>query len=120
MGLQPIVQLGLCQTQDILVGVGRGLAAVDVQEVQATGSLVQILGIAGGIAVLADIVLPNQSSGLGVIFLFANDLLHKYTFLSGYVLRYYTAFWPKCKIKLVKIHSFKPFLLDKITIIPAV
>ena len=52
MILDPLVDLSLSQTQDVLSGVGRSLAAADMQEIQAAGSLVQILLIACGIAQL--------------------------------------------------------------------
>ena len=75
MILNPLIDLGLCKTQNVIAGVGSVLAAVDMQEIQATGSLIQILGITGGIAVVAKIISLDQSSRLGVIFLLADDLL---------------------------------------------
>ena len=80
--LDPLVDLGLCQTQDILSGVGRSLAATDMQEIQASGSLVQILLVASGIAQLAERVCLDQSSGLGVVLLLADDLLQCVVLLS--------------------------------------
>ena len=74
--LNPIVNLSLSKAQDVLGGVGGGLTAMHVQEVQTSGGLEQDLLIAGRIAKVTDGVLLNQSSGLGVIFLFADDLLH--------------------------------------------
>ena len=74
MGLQPGVDLGLCQAQDILSGVGRGLAAANMQEIQTCGSLVQILFITGRIADGAERVSLDQSSSLGVVLLLADDL----------------------------------------------
>ena len=96
VGFQPLLDLGLSQAQDILSGVGRCLTAANMQEIQALGSLVQVLFVAGRIAQLAERVSLDQSSGLGIIFLLADDLLHEinllsnqlrmellYTFLSG-------------------------------------
>ena len=75
--LQPLLDLGLSQAQDVLGGVDGSLAAADVQEVQALGSLVQILLITGGVAQVAERVSLDQSSGLSVVNLLANDLLHE-------------------------------------------
>ena len=75
--LHPILDLGLSQTQDILAGVGGGLTAMYVQEVQTGGGLEQDLLIAGRIAEVAIGTLLDQSSGLGVVFLLADDLLHR-------------------------------------------
>ena len=83
VGLQPGVDLGLSQTDDVLGGVGRFLATANVQEVQATGGLVQVLLIAGRIAIGAERVSLHQSSGLGVVLLLADDLLHDSDLLSG-------------------------------------
>ena len=74
--LHPVVDLGLSQTQNIFSGVGRVFAAADLQEVQASGSLIQGLFIASGIAVEATDVLLDQGSGFGVVLLLADDLLH--------------------------------------------
>ena len=83
MGLQPGVDLGLSQTDDILGGVGRSLATANVQEVQAAFGLVQVLLVASGIAVGAKAVGLDQGSGLGVVLLLADDLLHLNDLLSG-------------------------------------
>ena len=81
--LDPLVDLGLGQTQDVLSGVGRSLAAADMQEIQAVGSLVQILLIASRIAQLAERVSLDQSCGLSIVLLLADDLLHGMNLLSG-------------------------------------
>ena len=52
--LQPLLDLGLSQAQDVLGGVDGFSTAADVQEVQALGSLVQILLVAVGIAQVAE------------------------------------------------------------------
>ena len=80
--LDPLVDLGLSQTQDVLSGVGRSLAAADMQEIQAAGSLIQILLVACGIAQLAERVSLDQSCGFGIVFLLADDLLHGIDLLS--------------------------------------
>ena len=80
---QPFLDLGLCQTQNVLGGVDGSLAAADVQEVQTLGSLVQILFVTSGIAQLAIGVSLDQGSGLGVVLLLADDLLHDVVLLSG-------------------------------------
>ena len=82
VSLDPLIDLGLSQAQDVLVGVGRSLAAADVQEIQAAGGLVQIFLVAGRIAQLANNVLLDQSSSLGVVLLLADDLLHDMNLLS--------------------------------------
>ena len=74
--LDPLVDLGLCQTLNILGGVGRSLAAAGVNKVQAAFGLEQDLLIAGGIAVGAVGALLDQSCILGIVFLLADDLLH--------------------------------------------
>ena len=81
--LHPVVDLGLGHTQDILSGVGGVLAAADIQEIQASGGLVQGLLVTSGIAVETANVLLDQSSGLGVVFLLANNLLHGDNLLSN-------------------------------------
>jgi len=78
VGLKPIVDLGLSQTQDVLGGIGRSLAAANIDEVQAAGSLVQSFLIAGRIAVVAVGALLDQSSGFGVVLLLTDRLLYKY------------------------------------------
>ena len=81
--LHPVVDLGLGQAQDILSGIGRGLTTANIQEIQTGGSLVQSLLITGGIAEVAAGMLLDQGSGLGVIFLLADDLLHCLDLLSA-------------------------------------
>ena len=76
MLIQPCVDFGLGQTQDILSRIGRRLSAEDIQEVQSPGSLIEGFFVSGGIAKRANGGLLDQGCGLGVIFLFANDLLH--------------------------------------------
>ena len=76
VGFQPLLDLGLSQTQDILIGIQRGLAAANMQEVQAALGLIQILLVAGGIAQLAKGLSLDQSSGFGIVLLLADDLLH--------------------------------------------
>ena len=83
VGLEPLVDLGLGQTLDVLGGVDGSLAAADVQEVQAFGSLVQILLVTGGIAQLTTRICLDQGSGLGVVLLLADNLLHGMNLLSG-------------------------------------
>ena len=77
VSLLPLLDLGLSQAQDVLGGVDGFSTAADVQEVQALGSLVQILLIAGSIAQVAKRVSLDQSSGLGIVNLLANGLLHE-------------------------------------------
>jgi len=90
--LLPVFDLGLSQTDDVLSGVGRSLAADAVQEVQATGGLVQGLFVASGIAELTAGVLLDQGSGLSVVLLLADDLLHRANLLCNFFLtfQYYT------------------------------
>jgi hypothetical protein len=77
--LHPIVDLGLGQTQDILGGIGGGLTTANIQEIQTGRSLEQSLLITGRITEVAAGVLLDQGSGLGIIFLLADDLLHDLT-----------------------------------------
>ena len=86
MGFQPGVDLGLSQTDDILSGVGRQLATVHIQEVQTLGSLVQNFLVTSGIAKDTLSVLLDQSSGLGVVLLLADDLLHGWSSFLQFVL----------------------------------
>ena len=88
MGLHPVVDLGLSQTQNILGGVRRVFAATDIQEVQASGGLVQGLLVTSGIAEETADLLLNQGSGLGIVLLLADDLLHGDNLLSKFVLNY--------------------------------
>ena len=78
----PFLDLGLGQTLNVLSGVNGSFAANTVHEVQALGSLEQILLVAGGIAQLTTSVLLDQGSGLGVVLLLADDLLHGTNLLS--------------------------------------
>ena len=80
--LLPLLDLGLGQSLDILGGVDGSLAANAVDEVQAFGSLEQGFLVTSGIAERTDGVLLDQSSGLGVILLLADDLLHGMNLLS--------------------------------------
>ena len=82
VSLQPVIDLGFSQAQDILGGVGRSFATADVQEIQTAGSLVQILLVACGITLGAEAVSLDQSCSLGVIFLLADNLLHGTNLLS--------------------------------------
>ena len=75
--LHPVVDLGLSQTQDILGGIGRSLAAHYMQEIQASGGLVQGFLITSGITKETTGVLLDQGSGLGIVLLLADDLLHE-------------------------------------------
>ena len=74
--LNPLVDLGLSQTLDVFAGEGRGFAAAGVNKVQAAFGLEQDLFITGRIAIGAVGALLDQGSGLGVVLLLANDLLH--------------------------------------------
>ena len=98
--LNPIVNLSLSKAQDVLGGVGGGLTAMYVQEIQACGGLEQDLLVAGRIAKVTDSVLLDQSSGLGVRLLLADDLLHGTNLLSYLRIRtHYTGFSIKIKSK---------------------
>ena len=81
--LHPLVDLGLGHTNDILGGIQGIFTAAHIQEVQTGRSLIQGLLITGGIAVEATDVLLDQSSGLGIVFLLANDLFHGGTSFRG-------------------------------------
>lgn len=80
----PILDFGLSQTQDVLDGVGRGLAAAYMQEVQAFGGLIQVFLIACGVTQLTTSELLQQSGSFGIILLLADDLLHRTNLLSGW------------------------------------
>ena len=80
--LFPFLDLGLSQSLDILGGVDGSLAANAVDEVQALGSLEQSFLVTSGIAESTDNVLLDRSSGLGVVLLLADDLLHGMNLLS--------------------------------------
>ena len=73
--LFPLLDLGLSQSLDILGGVDGSLAANAVDEVQALGSLEQSFLVTSRIAERTNSVLLDQSSGLGIILLLADDLL---------------------------------------------
>lgn len=78
----PLADLGPGQTLDILGGVGRSFAAPNIDKIQSARSLEQDLFVAGRIAVVTVGILVDQSSGLGVVLLLANDLLHEIDLLS--------------------------------------
>ena len=80
--LFPFLDLGLSQSLDVLGGVDGSLAANAVDEVQALGSLEQSFLVTSGIAESTDSVLLDRSSGLGVVLLLADDLLHGMNLLS--------------------------------------
>ena len=63
----PLVNLSLCHADDVLGGVGRGFAAANIQEVQASGGLVQAFLVTGGVAVEAADELLDQGSGFGIV-----------------------------------------------------
>ena len=117
--LLPLLDLGLCQTQDVLGGVGRSFAATDVQEVQTLGSLVQVLLVAVGVAQVAEGVGLDQSSGLGIVQLLANGLLHEsqtsfpeWVFTYGPIIHISVR---KSSAKTVKMEHFsKNWTMDKL------
>ena len=95
MVLHPLVDLGLGHTDDILSGVRRVFAATDIQEIQTGRSLIQGLFVTGGITEEASDVLLDQGSGLGVVFLLADNLLqgdNLLSMLSSSNKGYYTCF----------------------------
>ena len=117
----PVLDLGLSQTNDVLLGVGGSLAADAVQEIQAAGGLVQILLVTCGIAQRTDSVLLNQGSSLGVVLTLADDLLHGMNLLSVlmisahalgniFVLSYYTRYFREIKGKYGKFTTILLFL----------
>ena len=100
MVLLPLLDLGLSQTLDVLGGVDGSLAADAVDEVQTLGSLEQGLLVACGIAEGTNGVLLDHGSGLGVVQLLANGLLHGMnllSFQSMFTKRYYTLFSQEIK-----------------------
>ena len=99
--LHPLVDLGLGHTDDVLSGVDGLFATADIQEIQTGGSLVQGLFITSRIAEEAANVLLDQSSGFGVVFLLANNLLQGSNLLSMLRSSYkghYTLFSGICKV----------------------
>ena len=76
MILDPLVDLGLGQADDVLFRMNGSFTAADVQEVQAAGSLVQIFLVACRITELTERVSLDQGCSFGIIFLFADGLLH--------------------------------------------
>ena len=74
--LDPLIDLGLGQTGDVLAGVGRSLATAHIHKIQSIGGLEQDLFITGRIAVETDGDLLDHRCSLSVVFLFADDLLH--------------------------------------------
>ena len=77
VGVHPVLDLGLGQTLDVLTGMAGCLTTAEVQEVQSAGSLVQGLLVASRIAEVAVGALLDQGSGLGVVLLLSDDLLHR-------------------------------------------
>ena len=93
MRFHPSLQLGLCQTDDVLRGIGGCLTAANVQEVHPVGSLIQILLITSRIAQLTKGIGLDQGSGLGIELNLADGLLHGTNLLSVSAFsieRYYT------------------------------
>ena len=82
MILDPLVDLGLGHTDDILGGLGGSLAAANMEEIQAALSLVQVLLITGRIAQSAEGILLDQSGGFSIVLLLADDFLHGMNLLS--------------------------------------
>ena len=82
VSFQPLFYLSLCQTQDVLSGVGRSFTAAHMQEVQTGFGLIQVFLIACGVTQLTASILLQQSSGFGVVLLLADDLLHGTSLLS--------------------------------------
>ena len=76
MLLHPVLDLGLCQVDNILGRVDGSLSAAYVQEVQTLGRLLQIFLVTGGIAQPAVGISLDQRRGLGVVCFLADDLLH--------------------------------------------
>ena len=76
MVFQPIIYFGLCQTQNVLLGIGGVFAAEYMQEIKTCLCLVKGLFITGGIAVETANILLDQGGIFGVIFLFADNLFH--------------------------------------------
>ena len=120
----PLLDLGLSQTDNVLLGVGGSFAADAVQEVQAAGGLVQILLVTCGIAQRTDSVLLNQGSSLGVVLTLADDLLHGMNLLSVlmisahalgniFVLSYYTRYSREIKGKYGKFTTIVLFLAKR-------
>ena len=85
VGVHPVLDLGLGQTLDVLTGMAGCLTTAEVQEVQSAGSLVQGLLIASGIAEVTMGGLLDQGSGLGVVLLLADDLLHRTNLLYSVI-----------------------------------
>ena len=82
MILNPLVDLGLGHADDILGGIGRSLAAANMEEIQAALSLVQILLVTGRIAQLTKGILLDQSGGFGIVLLLSDNFLHGMNLLS--------------------------------------
>ena len=108
VGVHPVLDLGLGQTLDVLTGMAGCLTTAEVQEVQSAGSLVQGLLIASGIAEVTMSGLLDQGSGLGVVLLLADDLLHGMNLLSFNRLQheYYTNLCLEIKSLSRKIQTF--------------
>ena len=114
--LNPVVDLGLGQPQDILSGIGRGLTTANIQEIKTGGSLVQSLFVTGGITKVAAGVLLDQRSGFGIVFLLADDLLHCYALLSGrkYRLNYIVIPLEK-QVKNKELADYSQYLFDNLS-----
>ena len=107
----PVVGLGLCQTENVLRGVRGSLAAANMQEIQSAGSLVQVFFIAGRIAIGAVGTLLDESSGFGVVLFLADNLFNGTNLLSSLeVQTNYTSITGKIKLFLDLYNFFAPFI----------
>ena len=85
----PVGNFGFGQTQDILGGVGRSLAAYYVQEVQTGRGLIQALFVTGRITQVTAGVLLDQGRSLGIVLFFSFYLFHGTSLLSLVLTLYY-------------------------------
>lgn len=69
--------LGFAYTKNVFFWVRRILAAADIDKVKPVRGLIQCFLISGRIAEIAVGVSLNYACGFCIIFLFANDLLHR-------------------------------------------
>ena len=76
MGFDPVVDFGFGQSQNILGGIGGGLATAYVQEIQSAGSLIQSFFVTGRVTIEAADIFLDERSSFGVVFLLTDDLLH--------------------------------------------